>query len=166
MLTVIPALMARLHHVKPWLASTYQCASTWVLRSLSVSLCHFKKKLKTACRSVTFIHNYAIYMYRESRNLENVVVPVRALRGNDKTKLKVQHPKGELYRKSPKYRGHLAWNKLEGTVQRLDSYEKFVSKVQNNWVNINLLSKLACVISEVYTTCGYNHKNNIVAIRN
>ena len=69
-------------------------------------------------------------MYKLSCDPNNVVIPVRDLRGNINVKLKVQRPKGETYRKSPKYRGHLAWNKLTSNVQRLDSYEKFCNEVK------------------------------------
>ena len=71
-------------------------------------------------------------MYKLTRNPDNLVVPRRVLRGNSKIELKVQRPKGKLYRKSSKYRGFLVWNKLDCDVQKTDLYSCFVNKVKKD----------------------------------
>ena len=67
--------------------------------------------------------------------------PPEYLGDNIQIKLRTQRPKGELYRKSPKYRGMLAWNKLEGNVQRLEPYGKFVSELKK-WEYLNHYSNI------------------------
>ena len=74
--------------------------------------------------------NLLCLMYKFAKDPANVVVPVRALRGNVKVKLKLQRPVGEQYRKSPQYRGFLLWNELEPVTQKIDCYRKFVDKVK------------------------------------
>ena len=64
-------------------------------------------------------------MYTLSRKQENITLPVRDLRGNVKIKLKVQRPSAQLYRDSPLYRGHLAWEALDAEVQHLDTIDLF-----------------------------------------
>ena len=46
-------------------------------------------------------------MYQFSQKPNNTVTAPRVLRGDDKVRLKVQRPKGQLYCNSPLYRGLL-----------------------------------------------------------
>ena len=64
-------------------------------------------------------------MYKALRLIDNTVVPKRNLRSNVKIKLKVQRPSAQLYRDSPLYRGHLAWEALDAEVQHLDTIDLF-----------------------------------------
>ena len=105
------------------------CLKIWDPRSISIEELHKECSTKMLKRRRCDI--LLCRMYRIAQQSDNVLVPLRVLRGNDKIKLKVQRPKGESYRKSPKYRGFLAWNKLKPDVQHLDSYVKFVCKVKN-----------------------------------
>ena len=84
-------------------------------------LCTCKKLYDRRCRSLLGL------MYKFSQHVDNVVVPPRVLRGNDKVKLKVSRPKANLYRKSPLYRGHLVWNKLDASVQHKGSKNSFLN---------------------------------------
>ena len=104
------------------------CLHIWDPRSISRIALHDKCKVKWLKERRTA--SLLCRMYRLSRDPEHVIVPVRELRGNVYIKLKVQRPKGETYRKSPKYRGHLAWNELGSEVQQLPSYEKFVTEIR------------------------------------
>ena len=68
-------------------------------------------------------------MYVYSRDSENVVKPVRVLRGNDKVKLVVRRAHGDLYARSPLYRGRGLWDKLDGKVQKAKDKLTFNNKL-------------------------------------
>ena len=104
------------------------CLKIWDPRTIRVVDLHVSctSKMLSTRRNESLLCR----MYRMSRIPDNVVAPVRVLRCNDKIKIRTQRPKGELYRKSPKYRGMLAWNKLQGNVQRLEPFGKFVSDLK------------------------------------
>ena len=69
-------------------------------------------------------------MYKQSRNPDNLVVPVRALRSNKLMKLKLQRPKGQLYRDSPLYRGSFNWDKLTPERQQIVTLDLFVNTIK------------------------------------
>ena len=68
-------------------------------------------------------------MYTQSKDQNNVMEPVRVLRGNNKVQLKVRHPKGALYRKSPLYRGRALWSELDEHVQKSLTKKIFLSRL-------------------------------------
>ena len=89
-------------------------------------------RIRCGCKSLISRRreNLLCIMYKYAGDPENVMVPVRALRGNVKVKLKLQRPGGELYRRSPQYRGFLEWNELDAEVQKLPCYKSFVNDVK------------------------------------
>ena len=68
-------------------------------------------------------------LYTLSRNPDNVVVPVRDLRGNAKVKLKVSRSKLGLYDKSPLYRGNILWNALDPALQHSATKRIFLDQI-------------------------------------
>ena len=68
-------------------------------------------------------------MYKHSKRADNLIVPNRVLRSNTLLKFKLQRPKGELYRKSPLYRGSLIWNTLDPECQHAATINVFMSKI-------------------------------------
>ena len=69
-------------------------------------------------------------LHKLSRNPENVIIPPRILRGNDKVKLKLERAKTDIYEKSPLYRGRPLWDTLPSKVQKLVSNRKFNSGIK------------------------------------
>ena len=59
------------------------------------------------------------HLHKMSQIPDNLIVPVRELRGNDSVKLRIPRSKKWIYDRSPLYRGATPWNDLEPDVQRL-----------------------------------------------
>ena len=104
------------------------CLTIWDPRSISRLDLHVRCTSKPLKLRRT--ESLLCRMFKLSQDEDNVVVPTRVLRSNDKVILKVQRPKGGLYRRSPKYRGFLAWSKLDADVQKIGTYTKFVTKIK------------------------------------
>ena len=68
-------------------------------------------------------------MYRMSKNLDNIMIPVRVLRNNINIKFKVNRPILESFRSSPLYRGMLSWDSLDAVVQHSVTLEIFKSRI-------------------------------------
>ena len=67
--------------------------------------------------------------YNLSRNPENVVVPPRVLRGNDKIRLKLKRPIRDIYFMSPLYRGSQLWDRLDSEQHYAISKQSFLNKL-------------------------------------
>ena len=61
---------------------------------------------------------------------DNLVVPARILRSNDKRKIKLQCPKGALYRNGPLYRGSMLWDKLDAATQNIVTHRLFMAEIK------------------------------------
>ena len=64
-----------------------------------------------------------------AQNPDNLVVPVRVLRGNDKVQLTIRRPHGALYPKSPLFRGKTLWDNLDGSIQKLRTKQLFMDSL-------------------------------------
>ena len=65
----------------------------------------------------------------------NITVPVCVLCNNNKHKLKLQRPKGQLYRDSPLYKGMILWDKLDPDIQCIDNHDAFIEAIKNEVVS-------------------------------
>ena len=83
------------------------------------------------CRELSYRRRRSVLnlMYKHSRKGDNLIVPSRVLRSNALLKFKLQRPKGELYRKSPLYKGVCFWNELDAETQNASTIEIFMSKI-------------------------------------
>ena len=68
-------------------------------------------------------------MYKMSLDPDNVIVPVRELRGGAKIKLKRSRPHKDIYYKSPLYRGTQLWDRLDGVKQHSTNRENFLKSL-------------------------------------
>ena len=76
-----------------------------------------------------------IPLYRMSKRPDCIVSAPRYLRGHDKVRLKVQHPKSDIYLKSLVYRGKVAWDELTAEQHKkpsLDSFKMSLKQVKEN----------------------------------
>ena len=75
--------------------------------------------------------NLLSLMYKHTRNPDNLIVPARTLCSNVMMKIKLQRPKGQLYRDSPLYRGSFLWDKVPPNKQEIVTYDLFMNTVKN-----------------------------------
>ena len=92
-------------------------------RDIAVADLHLRCKL-SLLRERRNCH-LLLLMYHRSKDLSQIMVPVRELRNNANIKFKVNRPILESFRKSPLYRGMLGWNKLEAVVQHANTVDIF-----------------------------------------
>ena len=97
-------------------------------RGIDVDALHVRSNV-TKLR-VTQERQLVSLLHKLSRNPENVIIPPRILRGNDKVKLKLERAKTDIYEKSPLYRGRPLWDTLPSKVQKLVSNRKFNSGIK------------------------------------
>ena len=71
------------------------------------------------------------YLHTASQMAENVVTPVRDLRGNANVKLKTQRIKKMVYEKSPLIRGLTIWNELSPATQRKPDRKSFLESLKD-----------------------------------
>ena len=64
-------------------------------------------------------------MYDYSKDENNVIIPVRALRGNIMVQLKTSRLHKDIYSKSPLYRGRLLWDLLTHDQQHEETRASF-----------------------------------------
>ena len=70
-----------------------------------------------------------IYMYRRSKDDNNLLQPARVLRGNDKPKFKLRRPIKNCYVNSPEYRGSRLWDRLTAAQQASATKNEFVKNL-------------------------------------
>ena len=66
-------------------------------------------------------------IYDYAQDEDNLVVPVRALRGNNKKQIKLPRKGKDIYKKSPLYRGVKLWENLSAEQQHLQTKEEFLA---------------------------------------
>ena len=100
-------------------------------------------ELHTTCKCIKLVHrrnvNLLSMVHTFASSPDNVIIPVQVLRNNDKRKLKLQRPKGQLYRDSPMYRGMLLWDRLEATTQNIMDHDSFMIAIKKEEVLQRLL---------------------------
>ena len=93
-------------------------------------------------------------MYKFSKQPDNVLVPARVLRNNNKIKLKVPRPNSALYRRSPLYRGNTLWYNLNANQHHLDTKFKFlVSLTQGQDRSCDMIDRFNYCHGECQNLC-------------
>ena len=105
------------------------CESIRDPRGVDIAALHTRNKVTKL--EVTRRHQLLSLMHREAQDENQVVAPVRVLRGGDKLKLRTQRVKKDIYEKSPYHRGLAEWNALDAAVQHTKDKASFMNSIKS-----------------------------------